>query len=551
MDLLAPGPCISLRRRVGYLLLLSVMIVVVPLAAQGDDSANSCLRAGLTLLRSGHLRQAEDEFRKSIKLSQQPAAYVLLGIAENGLADYDDAIAAFHSALELDPSSPAAHYNLALSLVRLRRDDEALGELETVVHLNPHFEPALYNLALLLQETGRLQESIRYLEDARAQQPSDAAVLVHLVQAYFGAGEKKKGIVAAREAVLDDSRGDLSARVGALLVDDGDYREAVPALEKGRTYAPGSASLAVYLAKAYIGSGQPSRAVELLTRFAGGSVSWEVHDLLGVAYQAAGQPLPASEALRRAILLKPDSARAHFDLGTLLLDRPGKASQQTGVQELQKAIHLDPRQPTYYETLGQWLLEKHKLAAASQLLQRGIMNAPPTAELYLMLAVAKIQLQGSPAARLLIARALALSPQDGPALHLLGKCYYLTGNYRHAARYFSLAARVSPQDGFFAYDTALALERANQVHQAIPYAEKSVQLDSGQAIYHCELGKLYAKADTLSAAIRELEACVRLNPQIVSPYYLLARTYRQMGKVSEANLWRQRLQKLQEVKDQE
>lgn len=541
-----------MRPRPGHLLSVVAALIVGSIVARGQAPASSHLKTGLSLLRSGDLRHAEIEFRKSLELNPRSAtAYVLLGITENGLNKCNDAIRAFHSALELDPSSAAAHYNLAQSLTRLRRDRQAIRELEAVVHLNPRFEPALYNLGLLLEQNGRYQESIRFLEDARAQRRDDPALAFHLVEAYFRIRERKRALLAAQQGINGDTTGDLSARLGALLVEQGDYHEAAHALEKARTYVPQSAPLAVDLAKAYIGCGQPGRAIELLGQFANGPLSWQIYELLGVAYQAAGRPLPAIKALQQAILLKPDSGRAHFDLGTLLLGRPEKSTQQAGVEELRQAINLEPRNASYYEALGQWLLEKHSLSAAMELLQRGIERAPPTAELYLMLAVAKIELQGSPGARPLIAKALALYPHDGPALHLLGKCYYLTGNYSQAGKYFEAATRVSPDDGFFFYDAAIALERANRVREAIPYAETSVRLDPGEANYHYVLGKLYMQTGRRTESIRELEACVRLNPHIVSPYYLLATTYRQMGNVREATLWSRKLQKLQQANDKE
>lgn len=534
----------------GRILAAAAALMAVALAACGQGAANAHVSAGRALLRSRDFRQAEAEFQAALSLNPQSATtYTLLGITENSLNEYQRAISAFHSALRIDPDSIPAHYNLALSLLRLRQDDDAIHELKTVVRLSPRFESALYNLGLILQRKGRFQESIQYLDAARVQRPGDPAVIVGLVKAYFRTNQREKALLLAKKGIGSDSSGDLSAKLGALLLDESEYNQAVSALEKSRTYAPHSASRAIYLAKAYLGAKQPARAIELLKPFREGSLSWEVYDLLGIAHQAAGQVGPASKAFQQAILLKPDNPRAHFDLGTLLLGQPGDSSQEAGAEEIEQALRLDPTQPDYYEGLGQWLLEKGHLRTAVELLQRGIQNTPPSAGMYLMLAVAKIQLNGASASRPLIDKALALKPHDGPAIHLLGKCFYLTGDYRQAAKYFTEATRLSPQDAFFYYDAAIALERLNKVHEAIPYAQKSVQLDPSQAIYHYRLGKLYAKTGRRTEAVKELETCVRLDPRIDSPYYLLARTYRQMGDPKEADLWSQKLQRVQKAKD--
>jgi tetratricopeptide (TPR) repeat protein len=530
--------------------LIVAAMMAVGLAAAAQDNITPHLQAGLSLLKSGNLRQAEAEFQKALKLDPGSArVYVLLGITENGLKEYSEAISVFDSALKLDSNSVSAHYNLALSLLHLHRDDDAIHELEEVVQLDPKVEPAFYNLGLLLAQKGRFKESIQYLQEARRQQPADPAVIVNLVKAYFRIGQKEKAIELAKQGINEDTRGHLSARLGILLVDEGAYNEALPALEKNQIHASQSASLAVYLAKAYLGTNQPTRAIKLLQQFESGSTSWEIYDLLGLAYQASGQPVLAKRAFQQAVTLKPASADAHFHLGKALLQSSEASAQKAGEQQILQAISLDPRETDYYETLGQWMLEKHRLQAANELLERGIQSTLPSPEIYLMLAIAKIQLDGAAAAKPFVERAIALNPQDGATIHLLGSCYFVTGDYLEAAKYFEKAITLSPQDAFFFYDAAMALERLNRVNEAIPFAEKAVRLDPNQAIYHYALGKLYEKIGRQIEAVRELETCVRLNPQIDYPYYLLARTYMRMGDPKNAHYWSQKLQQLKETKD--
>ena len=91
----------------------------------------------------------------------------------------------------------------------------------------------------------------------------------------------------------------------------------------------------------------------------------------------------------------------------------------------------------------------------------------------------------------------------------------------------------------------------NKLTEAIPYAEKAVQLKPERGIAHYMLGKLYAKLNRNADAIQELERCIRLEPQADSSYYLLARTYRKLGNESKAEEWSSKLVQRKAVRDQQ
>jgi rhomboid protease GluP len=75
-------------------------------------------------------------------LAQDPdqadaSPYFYLGLARNYLEQPELAVAAYQSALELDPSDAASHWNLALTYLQLDRYTEAQAEFETYLELKP------------------------------------------------------------------------------------------------------------------------------------------------------------------------------------------------------------------------------------------------------------------------------------------------------------------------------------------------------------------------------------------------------------------------------
>src|SRR5262245_43612015 len=85
-------------------------------------------------MASPSLAQTAEQFRqKAVALSQAKS--------------WDEAIATYHKALELEPNDPLTHYNLALALTYKGEPRQAKEEFEATLGLNPNFADAHYGLA--------------------------------------------------------------------------------------------------------------------------------------------------------------------------------------------------------------------------------------------------------------------------------------------------------------------------------------------------------------------------------------------------------------------
>jgi tetratricopeptide (TPR) repeat protein len=146
--------------------------------------------------------------------------------------------------------------------------------------------------------------------------------------------------------------------------------------------------------------------------------------------------------------------------------------------------------------------------------------------------------------------AVAIDPSIALSHNLLGFCYFKQGAYAQAAQLYQRASDLRPDTLLFAYDAALAFERANQADEALVYAKRAVSLPSARSDDHYLLGKLYANANRREDAIRELKLAVEMNPGLDDSYYLLARTYMQMGDTAQAAEWNGRLTALKQKHEQ-
>jgi tetratricopeptide (TPR) repeat protein/2-polyprenyl-3-methyl-5-hydroxy-6-metoxy-1,4-benzoquinol methylase len=146
------------------------------------------------------------------------------------------------------------------------------GCCRTILAREPHHVPSLNLLALLARQAGRLDEALTHLREVVRLAPSSA--LAH-------------------------------HRLGGTLVPAGRLEEAVPVLER-----------AMALNRKTPEQGMPPEPESLFN--------------LGYVYERLNKPDKAEALYRRSLVLKPDLAEAHNNLGALLLGqgRPKEASAQ-------------------------------------------------------------------------------------------------------------------------------------------------------------------------------------------------------------------------------
>ncbi len=518
-------------------------------AYQSTSGAGSTdLEKGIAFLREGQIAAACERFKAAIEIDPKlPKAHLYLGIAENQQGHFANAIPAFRDALRLDASSEAAHYNLALSLLALQNIEEAVQEFRAVLKLNPENGSANYNLALLLAQQGHLQEACDYLERVRSLQPGDPAVWVHLTDLYLRTGKDPRALQLVREGTRIDSDGTLSMELGKLLLERNRFKEALPALEKAQNFPAVASRNTGYLARAYLGAGEPAKVIELLASIRNDQASWEVYDLRGLAAMALGHRKEAAQAFSTAIEMRPAEASIHHHLGQLLLASQDNRERLAGVTEVSKAIESEPSQSSYYLTLGSYYFDTGNLKATIDLLTSALDRVPPSVQIYVTLGLAQLELHGPTSAEPVIQKAIALDPQAGAGYDLLGRCRIRIDDYESAARYFRKAAKLTPENDIYFRDAAIALDKLGDSASGLPFAEQSVKLRPNEVFNHYILGKLYAQVGRRPDAIRELEKCVSLDARNSLPYSLLAGLYKRSGEDAKAaGCWRT----LRELKQQ-
>jgi tetratricopeptide (TPR) repeat protein len=540
---------LALSRRTGMMLLALILLHLQPsqCLAQANinlDAASADMARGIQLFRSGQLMAAKLKFTASVAEKPKSAeALTWRGITENELKQYQGAIRDFEAALRIDPEGLPARYNLALSLIRVKRTDEAIEQLQRIVKAQPGLLDPEYNLAILLEQKNATSEAIEHLQAAYQKQPDDLGVMQHLLVdlALIGRFSEAQPMV---DRLLSANSVAALQQAGTALLETGQFEQATDVLENLHARVPSSHGLDLLLARAYIGAKQYFKAIELLktTEMDGGP--GDSYFLLGLAYSGAGESGEAENSFERAVQINPKDSSALYHLGLIEATTPERWAM--ALRHLRSAVQLEPDNAAYGIVLARVLLQQDHARESMLLLQRIHPAGPESAERDLLMGIAQISAGSAVRAIPTLERAVAENPSLALSLNILGFCYFEQGDYVKAASLYRQASDFHPDVLIFAHDAAIALDRSNETQEAMRYAQRALALPAANAEDHYLAGKLFAKQGRKVDAIHELELAVVSDPDLDKPYYLLARTYMQMGDIAQATQWNSRLTDLKQ-----
>lgn len=499
--------------------------------------------SGIRLLSSRDPAGAKLRFTEAVKADPKSAdALTWRGIAENQLSQYAEAGRDFEAALRIDPTELPAHYNLALTLVRTGQTDHAIEELKIVVKAHPGVLKPEYNLALLFEQKHAIAEAVEHLKAAYQVQQNDTGVIQHLVVDLLTLGKTDEAQpILVRLQAAAPARAQLE--VGRALLEAGFFPQAGQLLESADTQKGKNPQLDLLLARAYLGTREDSRAIDLLKSESSSGTNGEVAYLLGLAYADAGATQEAKDEFEYAIKANPTNARALFHLGMLESEDPSELPAALG--HLRTATKLEPGNSAYGILLGRILLQHDDPRQALSLLQSVHAEGQEAGERDLLLGIAQITVSGPTQAVSTLERSVEEDSTLALSHNMLGFCYFAQGDMAKAAASYGRASDLNPKSRIFAHGAAVAFDRSNDPARAMVYAARAAALPgvSGEDDYL--IGKLLAKAGKNADAILELNKAIVLSPDSEESYYLLARTYVQTGDTAQA---KESIAKLQSLK---
>lgn len=454
------------------------------------NNVEANLKMGLLKGQTGDFSGAAAEFRKAINANPDSAeAHYNLGVAmvagSSGSPDWVDATTEFRTAVRLKPDYLEAKNMLGLALIQSGKPKLAIPEFRSALHLDYNLADVHFNLGAALASTGQI----------------DAAYAEYLIAVKLKAKYPEAQIALGNICLEKKDFAAAAAHFRAALLVDPDLEDAHYGFAK-----------ALRAQNDKVVSRIQFRQASVLTqrRLDGVRSSHLSNEALDLAKK--GDFNAAIDSARQAVLLKPDNALAHFNLGLLLADSGDFAS---AIRESRKAISLEPFQSVFYFNMSRMQERMDDRQGAIDSMRRALLLDPSNAELE-----KRLQSLDAKGGSLLREHTAVQTSQtsypygaiSGTATDhfAFGKQLYGTGDALGAIGEFLRALTLQPTYGQVRYNLALAYERIGEDSQAELELREMLMLCPDSIEGHLALGKLLLKSGDNRDAATEFHSVLAI-----------------------------------------
>lgn len=298
---------------------------------------------------------------------------------------------------------------------------------------------------------------------------------------------------------------EANRQLGEFYLSAGEFNASIPYLEKAQRLQPQDSANGNDLAAAYLGNKDPARARSLLQDMLSRKDSADLHNLLGQADEALGDPASA-------------------------------------LREFQTAARMDPSEKNLF-ALGNELLTHDALEPAIEVLERGVALHPGSQRMFIELGIAYYSRNLYDKAVEALCHASDLAPSDARPYLFLGKMYNVA-----PARANEITARMqrftttNPANAWAYYYYALSLWQGGRgggaetadLAQVEALLRKAISLDPALGDAHLRLASLLQDQHRDPEALSEFQAAVRCQPDNPEGHYRLAQAYLRAGDKNRA-----------------
>lgn len=403
--------------------------------------------------------QLGQAYREAQARPREAATNGKLGMALHAYSQYEFAAHCYARARNFNPQEFRWHYYYGLVRSALGQHIEAIAAFKTALQLQPEDLPTRLRLAEAHLAAGQLQASQSLYEALGKQQSTRAQSFYGLGQINFARGEQAQSIAYFRQALaLFPEYGIVHFTLGQALRDQGQTAEAKEHLALSQRYKYQQPVLEDPLLAAI--AELNASATDLLTR--------------GVALDAMGKLEPAIAAHERALEINPKLTQAHINLISLYA-RAGQFEQAE--KHYRAALADNPNLADSYFNYGIVLLGRDRLTEAAAAFQQSLERNPFNAEAHYNYAII-IEREGRlEEAATHYQKALENNPQHRQAHFHWARILVQQENWPAALDH--LRQTLTPEDdetARFTYALGATHIRAGERHKGIPYLQAALKL---------------------------------------------------------------------------
>ena len=288
-------------------------------------------------------------------------------------------------------------------------------------------------------------------------------------------------------------------------------------------------------------------------------------NIRGACYADLGQLDVAVTNYKEAITIKPDYAKAHFNLAGSLHDlgqlkaavesyketleiEPGYAEAHnnlgnvfqeleqanSAVQSYKRALEIKPDYVAAQYSLGNAFMELEQLDEAVKAYKAALKLKPDFVEAINNLGITFFKLHQLDDAIRSYERAIALDPDFADAHNNIGIVFSELGQLDEAIMSYKAAITLQFDYAEAHYNLGLIFHDLKRLDEATQSYKTAIAFQSDYADAHYNLGILYHDVGQLKMAIDSIKMAIKINPENADTHKYLGNTFQSNGQIDEA-----------------
>ena len=234
---------------------------------------------------NSRILDAENTFKKSIKIKENSDAYNNIGLIKAEKKEIDEAIFFFKKAININNKNPSYLNNLGNALAELKLLDEAKEKFNDAISLDKNFFQSYNNLGLIYKDQNNYDEAINFFKKAIQLNPNFADAYLNLGITNFKIGEINQALVnVIKSTKINKNFANAYINLGNILKDQGLSSQALNSYKK---------------------------AIDINPKLS------EAYNNIGTIFSSENNFDKAYENYKKAIDLKPNYYEAFNNLGNL------------------------------------------------------------------------------------------------------------------------------------------------------------------------------------------------------------------------------------------
>ncbi len=443
------------------------------------------------------------------------------GIAAHKAGKLEEAERHYRAILQSQPAHPDANYNLGVIAVSINKADMALPLFKIALEANPKIEFFWLSYIDALIKEKQFDNAHQALK--QADKLGVATEKLKVLEAHLITIVKEND---SKLAVQNKSKS-LSQKLKKLSEQKKRKKIARQNLKTNNPSQQQLSRLLEYYQNRRFNDAE-KLAITLSKDFPDHPFGWKV---LGAVLETKGRKSEAVDANQKVVLLSPQDADAHYNLGNTLKEL-GRLDE--AITSYTKAISLNPDFAQAHYNFGNTLKELERLDEALSSYKQAIALKPGFAQAYYNFGNTLKELGRLDEALASYTQAISLKPDYAKAYYNFANTLKDLGRLDEAFASYTQAIALNPDSPEVHCNLGITLQELERLDEALASYKQAIALKPNFAKAHSNLGNTYKGLGRLDDALACHKQAIALKPDFAEAHNNFGFTLHDLGKFEEA-----------------